>query len=280
MALTNLAWLHLEGGDAPAAAALNAEAREALRESGDAFHTIRVDITEGTLALRAGRLDAADAGLTDAYARAVAFDDLDGAMEALEALAHLAHRRGDFALAARRVEELDAALRFVSDVTWPPRLARLRAAVCVPRAAAPALRVSRDGNVLRLGGAPQDLSRRGPLRRVLVALVAARLDRPGEALTAAEVLAAGWPGERMFPESGAARVYMAVRRLRTLGLEATLRTSDAGLHARPARRHRLGRRRGVAVSADARASSPPSRCPSLASGGAYRCPQRAKCLAP
>jgi tetratricopeptide (TPR) repeat protein len=228
IALTNLAWLHLEGGDAPAAAALNAEARAALRESGDAFHTIRVDITEGMLALRAGRLDAADAGLTDAYARAVAFDDLDGAMEALEALAHLAHRRGDLALAARRVEELEVQLRFVSDVTWPPRLARVRAAVCVPRAAAPALRVSRDGNVLRLGGAPQDLSRRGPLRRVLVALVAARLDRPGEALTAAEVLAAGWPGERMFPESGAARVYMAVRRLRTLGLEATLRTSDQG----------------------------------------------------
>lgn len=228
IALTNLAWLHLERGDAPAAAALNAEARASLRESGDAFHTIRVDITEGMLALRAGRLDAADAGLTDAYARAVAFDDLDGAMEALEALAHLAHRRGDLALAARRVEELEVQLRFVSDVTWPPRLARVRAAVCVPRAAAPALRVSRDGNVMRLGAAPQDLSRRGPLRRVLVALVAARLDRPGEALTAAEVLAAGWPGERMFPESGAARVYMAVRRLRTLGLEATLRTSDQG----------------------------------------------------
>jgi hypothetical protein len=63
---------------------------------------------------------------------------------------------------------------------------------------------------------------------VLLALVVTRLARPGEALSAAEVLAEGWPGERMFPESGAARVYMAVRRLRALGLEATLRTSDEG----------------------------------------------------
>jgi predicted ATPase len=228
LALTNLAWLHLERGDAAGARSLNAEARSALVESGDAFHLIRVDITEGALAMHAGRLDEADAALRDAHARALAFDDLDGAMEAQEALARLAHRRGDLALAARRVEELEVQARFVCDVSWPPRVARLRAEVCATRAPTPTLRVSRDGRAMRLGGAPQDLSRRGPLRRVLVALVRARLERAGEALRAAEVLAAGWPGERMFPESGAARVYMAVRRLRALGLEATLRTSDAG----------------------------------------------------
>ena len=42
------------------------------------------------------------------------------------------------------------------------------------------------------------------------------------------MLEAGWPGERMRPESGAARVYMAVRRLREVGLEAILRTDEHG----------------------------------------------------
>lgn len=72
-----------------------------------------------------------------------------------------------------------------------------------------------------------DLSRRGPLRRIFVALAKARIEG-GRPLTVADVLAAGWPGEKMRHESGAARVYMAVRRLRALGLEPLLRTSDEG----------------------------------------------------
>jgi hypothetical protein len=48
------------------------------------------------------------------------------------------------------------------------------------------------------------------------------------ALDVADMLAAGWPGERMRAESGAARVYMAVRRLRLLGLERVLRTDEDG----------------------------------------------------
>jgi hypothetical protein len=95
--------------------------------------------------------------------------------------------------------------------------------------AAPArLRLARDGRALELDGEQFDLSRRGPLRRILLALVEARLRAPGAALSTAEVQEAGWPGERMRPESAAARVYMAIRRLRVLGLQRGLRTCDVG----------------------------------------------------
>lgn len=90
------------------------------------------------------------------------------------------------------------------------------------------LQLSPDGRAMELDGRAFDLSRRGPLRRVLLALVEARLRAPGAALSTAEVQEAGWPGERMRPESAAARVYMAIRRLRVLGLARALRTCDQG----------------------------------------------------
>jgi hypothetical protein len=70
-----------------------------------------------------------------------------------------------------------------------------------------------------------DLSRRASLRRILSAL--AERHARGEGLTHAEVREAGWPGEKMGAESASARVYMAIRRLRALGLdEAIVTTAD------------------------------------------------------
>jgi len=77
-------------------------------------------------------------------------------------------------------------------------------------------------------GAQIDLSRRGPVRRLLDALVAKRIDAPGTALTADALLDAGWPDERMKHQAGMLRVYTAVRRLRKLGLAGVLVTRDDG----------------------------------------------------
>jgi hypothetical protein len=90
------------------------------------------------------------------------------------------------------------------------------------------LRLTRDGRMIELDARRLDFSRWGPLRRVLLALVAARLDAPGAALDAHAVREAGWPGERMLPESASARVYMAILRLRELGFEGVLETRDDG----------------------------------------------------
>jgi predicted ATPase len=89
--------------------------------------------------------------------------------------------------------------------------------------------VAPDGRWYRLGhDPPVEMQRRHALRLILLALCEARRARPGAGLSLAEVQSAGWPGERLHPEAGAARVYTAIRTLRRMGLEAALITRDDG----------------------------------------------------
>ncbi len=78
------------------------------------------------------------------------------------------------------------------------------------------------------GGARVDLVRYGPVRRLLDKLVEVRLEKPGAALSAEDLIAAGWPGERMRHTAGLLRVYSGIRRLRRMGLENVLVTRDDG----------------------------------------------------
>ena len=73
-----------------------------------------------------------------------------------------------------------------------------------------------------------DLARRRAMRRVLAALITQRVDAPGEPLETSALVAAGWPGERMREDSGAARVYTAVRTLRRMGLDGVLVRARGG----------------------------------------------------
>lgn len=92
---------------------------------------------------------------------------------------------------------------------------------------APRLEVGPQGRWFEVAGRGRvDLARRGPIRRVLWALVEAQPE--GRALDVDEVVEAGWPGEIVGPEQGATRVYTAIRTLRRLGLEGVLLTWDAG----------------------------------------------------
>lgn len=92
-----------------------------------------------------------------------------------------------------------------------------------------ALVVGRDSRwMIAAGGARVDLVRYGPVRRLLDRLVEERIAKPGTALTAEQLIEAGWPGERMRHSAGLLRVYSAIRRLRRLGLDALLITRDDG----------------------------------------------------
>ncbi len=92
-----------------------------------------------------------------------------------------------------------------------------------------ALTVSEGGEWLaREDGARVDLARRRAVRRVLLALTKARLERPGEALSWESLLQAGWPGEHPVSDSGLKRVYTAVWTLRKAGLEGVLKTRGDG----------------------------------------------------
>ncbi len=96
-------------------------------------------------------------------------------------------------------------------------------------AAGPALTLLHNGLRFRVDGAEEvDLSRRGSLRRMLLAFVDAREKTPGTTLDVHQLLDAGWPGERVLPEAGANRVYTAIRHLRNMGMKDVLVTRDGG----------------------------------------------------
>jgi hypothetical protein len=78
------------------------------------------------------------------------------------------------------------------------------------------------------GSARVSLERRRALRLVMQALAERRRAQPGSALSADEVLAAGWPGEKIRHQAGVLRVYNAVSSLRKLGLRRYLVSRDDG----------------------------------------------------
>lgn len=56
---------------------------------------------------------------------------------------------------------------------------------------------------------------------------------PERRLDVWELLEAGWPGEDPIPEAGANRVYVAIARLRQLGLREAIEQSDGGYRLKP-----------------------------------------------
>jgi tetratricopeptide (TPR) repeat protein len=136
-----------------------------------------------------------------------------------------ARARGDGESERRHLVEARAAAG-LSKVSASALVASLVEARVSP---ANAIVVGALGRTLALpSGDAHELTRHGPLRRVLWALAVARRDRPGVALSTLDLVDAGWPGEKMKHEAATLRVYTTVRRLRALGLEGVLLTRDDG----------------------------------------------------
>lgn len=86
---------------------------------------------------------------------------------------------------------------------------------------------------LELGdGERLDFSRRGPMRRLVLALVESHGDS-GASLSTYELLEEGWPEQNLSPDSGVNRVYTAISRLRDLGFDEYLETDDEGYFLAP-----------------------------------------------
>ncbi len=64
-------------------------------------------------------------------------------------------------------------------------------------------------------------------------IVTARLTTPGRALSADELVAAGWPDERLRPDSARNRLQVALSTLRKLGLRPLLERSKGGYRLAP-----------------------------------------------
>ena len=87
--------------------------------------------------------------------------------------------------------------------------------------------VAPDGTGFRVGTTQGDLRRKGTARRFLIALLRHH-EQHGAELPRADAIEAAWPGERMLPESSAARLYTLVWQLRRLGLAGLLLTTPTG----------------------------------------------------
>ncbi|CAN5882179.1 hypothetical protein BH11MYX2_BH11MYX2_04410 [soil metagenome] len=93
-----------------------------------------------------------------------------------------------------------------------------------------AWKVRSDGSQFRPPGAVEDvdLSKRHPLRRIVAALAHQRVTAPGDTLGFDELLAAGWPDERIAQAAALNRLHVALTTLRKLGLRDLLLSGERG----------------------------------------------------
>jgi hypothetical protein len=143
----------------------------------------------------------------------------------LARLALQARARGDAAGESGHLREARAAAA-LSSMSASTLVARL---VPTDSAARTGFIVGFEGRSLTLpSGEVHDLTRHGPVRRVLWALAVAKEKAGDVAMSALELVDAGWPGEKMRHQAATLRVYTTVRRLRGLGLADALITRDDG----------------------------------------------------
>ena len=106
-------------------------------------------------------------------------------------------------------------------------LEQMDAAEPAPEGAA--LLVDPEGRWFQAPGGPRvSCAKRQAMRSILVRLAQHRIDAPGRALTAADLLEAGWKGERMIPSAAKNRLYVTIATLRKIGLKDLLRGGDEG----------------------------------------------------
>jgi predicted ATPase len=236
-----------ERGEADAALGFFDRALEALARAGIARGVAAVHAHAAATLASAGDRAEAEARLERARA-ASADNPLDGVLVSLFAAAmdvmNGGERRGARELLERvRRGEVGTTEVGIAARVLARTLAASRLASCPTRARVRALDDTGDhpahgpaalvvGPESRWMMPPRgeriDLVRYGPARRVLDRLVTARLTDRGAALSPDDLIAAGWPGERMRHSAGLLRVYSVVRRLRRLGLEPLLVTRDDG----------------------------------------------------
>lgn len=230
-ALYYFAGAHLERGQRDDAARLLERALALFRDLEIPRYQALTESCRATLFAVAGDLESAR-GCLAAAEQAAAACRSERALTATVAIHGLYVQMAAAAPAARAglIEEARAlAEAHPSDDS---RFALRAALACLARTEPPGepLIVRAGARALRLPGtaADIDLRRRVPLQRIVLALARKRIEAPGEALALEELLAAGWPGERVGDSAGTNRVHVALSTLRNLGLRAFLVSSRDG----------------------------------------------------
>jgi tetratricopeptide (TPR) repeat protein len=251
IALTYLGRIQHEAGERGLALARYAEARACIEEADVRRAKGIILLFTGALHLEEGSLDTADACLREALeivretcpdheglalallavllALRGAEDDAERTFErSADALSRYSRPLFTALLAVLRgtaVESLEAELQLAADVRLA---ARLRAMMSHAPSTSSVV-FAADASWFRVGTQEAvNLGKRKALKSLLLELVNARQRKPGAGLTVAELIRAGWPGERMLPHAGSERVYAAVATLRRLGLRNVLEQHEDG----------------------------------------------------
>ena len=200
-------------------------ARHELEEAERELSALGDEVLLAATRLHRGHLDLAEAraaatrgdAATAARAHAAAEERL---RDARERLATTTRRSGEVVQAARLLERAIAGELAPSRSRPPPpqRLVVHRDVEWFLPPAAPAVRCRR----------------RYVIQRILDTLVRARLERPGEPVSAEALLEAGWPRERILPGAAKNRLHVSLSRMRELGLRGALLASDDGWLIDPA----------------------------------------------
>jgi hypothetical protein len=233
--LGGLARLDHEQGQAVSARALYDQAIRGLREVvAHAFYESQLLAALGALLADAGEISGAERAFAEAEAVASPTESRTAQLTAALHRGHLdlararqAEERGDVEAATRHRSAAQERLHAPVPRAMEARFARrmLERALSAPHASSPpiprgALVVSQDAAECRVpDGRAVDLRNHPKLQKLLLALVDARLNAPGQAVKIQALFDAAWRGEQALHESIRNRVYTAVRRLRRAGLE-------------------------------------------------------------
>lgn len=97
-----------------------------------------------------------------------------------------------------------------------------------PTPAEPVVEVGPECRWMKLPDGSVDLRRRPLLRRLMRELLRARHERPGTWVPLGRLIEAGWPGELILEAAARNRAWVAISRLRRLGLQDLLLTDARG----------------------------------------------------
>jgi predicted ATPase len=229
-ALYYLGGAFLERGNAPAAAKLLSQSLDIVRMAGMRRYEALVGGCLAVAAAEMGERESAREWLAASFAAAA-----DCATEPSLAAAVACHDVAVQTLLGTSVPLPDVGL-FESndDVRFALRVARATGRGTDPAKLEP-LEVAPGGERFRMpGGSTVDLSSRAPLRRILLALAALRIDAPGEPMSLDDIVAAAWPGERIGSRAAQNRVRVALATLRKVGLRGAIVTGRGGYLIDPA----------------------------------------------
>lgn len=235
-------------GDVGAAEPTYTAAIRTLGEQGDRLHEGLFAGAAATLAWSRGEPARAEALYSLAHDRLVevlpsTYAGFTSALSLFSGHRDLAHYRamlaaGDdrtakthLSAARRRLEDEAAVSEQHDDIRLAYRLLKhaLDGEAPPPPGTVAELEVARDAVWFRVGNRPRvDLRRRRAPRLILQALVDAHGREPGRPIGMNQLIAIGWPGERMHLAAGMSRLYVTIRSLRELGLRTVLLRQDGG----------------------------------------------------